>query len=103
MNGVPVNPKARSIKGLLRITFVVDDGRDQLNVRLRLNESTHYTKGPAETRCSVEHSRNDGVVGTTTGNYFTTHFKTCRTVVQDDPGPWRHDARTKALEEALNE
>src|SRR5439155_5006235 len=83
---VAVDAEARAVEGGLGVEPVVDERRDELHVRLGLDEAAHHAEGPEQRSVAEEHARDDRVVGTTPWLDGTADGEAGAAVLQDDAG-----------------
>src|SRR5262245_63170959 len=100
---VPLDTEARPVERGLRIEGVVDEGGDELHVRLRLDESTRDPERPAELAVAEKQRRDDRVVRTSPGLDSAADREARAAALQDDAGARGDDSGAEPLVQALDE
>src|SRR5439155_8048891 len=100
---VTVDTEARSVERGLRVELVVDEGGDELEMRLSLEEAAHHAERAEQAAVSHQQTRDDGVVGTPAGLHVAGNGEAGAPILEDDARPRCDETRAEAVEEALDE
>src|SRR5581483_4832083 len=100
---VAVDAEAGAVERGLRVEAVVDERRDELHVRLRLDEAAHDAERAVEAPVAEEHPRDDRVVRAAARLDRARDGEAGAAVLQHDAGSGGDDAGAERLEQALDE
>ena len=102
-DAVTLRAEARAVECRLGVEPLVDERRDELDVRLCLDEPAHDAERTEQLAVAEEHSRDDRVVRPAARLDLPRDGEARSAVLQDDSGSGRDDAAPEAAVQALDE
>src|SRR5436309_9613281 len=98
-----LDPEARPVERRLGVEAVVDEPRDELHVRLGLDEAAHHAERPEQRAVTEQHAGDDRVVWAPARIDLAGDREAGAAVLEDDAGAGRDDEGAEALVEALDQ